>query len=165
MLKVFKRLTEMNLEALMEVYQEGNMERGQEFFPNDSPEAQKIRAEAAFEDYLREDFFRVPRAFYGVWEENETYCCALRMEPYQDGWLLEALETKPACRKQGYAIKLVDAVLKQLPKGSCVYSHVGKRNTASLTTHRRCGFVKALDYAKYVDGTVTQKACTMKIVL
>ena len=165
MLKVLKRLAEINFSELMEVYREGNLMNARERYPDDNPEVQKIKAEGDFEDYLREDFFRVLKAFYAVWEESGSYCSALRIEPYQDGWLLEALETKPACRKQGYAARLVAAVLDQLPKGSCVYSHVGKRNAASLATHRRCGFEIALDYAEYVDGTITQNAYTMKIVL
>ena len=117
------------------------------------------------EEYLREDFFRVKHAFYAVWEENGSYICALRMEPFEDGLLLEALETAPTHRRSGYATKLIEAVLASLPKGSAVYAHVHKRNTASLATHRRCGFTVGLEHAKYVDGTVSHYACTMKIIV
>ena len=162
MLKLFFKLNELDFEQLMAVYEEGNMENAVEFFPDDPPAVQLERAKKAFEEYLREDFFRVSGAFYAVWEETEDYVSALRLEPYGDGWLLEALETKPAYRRMGYAVKLISAGLAQFPQGTHVYSHVGKRNTASMQTHLRCGFQKILDHAKYVDGTVTQYSCTMK---
>lgn len=165
MLKIFYRLKDLDFEKLMDVYEEGNMENAREFYPDEAPEVQLQRAHQDFEDYLREDFFQVNGAYYAVWEEEEVYVCALRMEPYQDGFLLEALETMPACRRKGYSVKLISAVLEQLPGGAIVYSHVSKRNTASMGAHMRCGFEKALDYAKYVDGTVTQYSCTLKITV
>ena len=165
MLKVCYRLNELDLTQLMAVYEEGNMENGKEFFPVEAPEVQLRKAEETFEAYLREDFFHVNGAYYAIWQEEGSYRSALRMEPYQDGWLLEALETHPSNRRMGFATKLITAVLARMPAGSCVYSHVGKRNTASLAAHRHCGFSEYLDYAKYVDGTVTQNSCTMKIIL
>ena len=164
MLRVFTRLAELNFQQLMDVYQEGNRENAMKRYPDDAPTVQICKAEAEFEDYLREDFFCASGAFYAVWEECGRYMSALRMEPYEDGWLLEALETHPAHRRQGWAEKLVNAVLEGFAPGSVIYSHVAKRNTASLSTHKKCGFQIALDYAKYVDGTVTQYACTMKII-
>ena len=161
MLKVFYRLNALDFEKLMAVYEEGNLENAQEFFPHDTPAVQLQRAKESFEDYLRNDFFRVQGAFYAVWEEH-TYVSALRMDPYQDGWLLEALETMPSCRKKGYATRLIAAVLALFPAGTHIYSHVGKNNKASKATHLRCGFQEILDYARYVDGTVTTFSCTMK---
>lgn len=163
MLRVFHRFREMDFEKLMAVYQEGNLENAQAFFPNDLPEVQLNKAQDAFAEYLREDFFRVKGAFYAVWEAENRYISALRMEPFEDGLLLEALETMPGYRRKGYAAKIICAVLKALPAGTTVYSHVHKRNTASLATHRHCGFQEALEYARYVDGTVSRYACTMKI--
>ena len=165
MLKVFRRLKDLDFNKLMAVYEEGNLENGREFYPDDAPSVQLQRAHLAFEEYLREDFFKVPGAFYAVWEEDGTYLSALRMEPYQDGWLLEALETMSKYRKMGHGKRLILAVLSTFPKRSKVYSHVGKRNTASLATHKSCGFRESLDYAKYVDGTVTRYSCTMEISL
>lgn len=165
MIKTFYRLKDMDFEKLMAVYEEGNLENAQQFYPHDSPAVQLQRVHQDFENYLRDDFFRVSGACYAVWEENGAYISALRLEPYQDGLLLEALETMPACRRKGYGAKLILAALAQLPQGTCVYSHVGKRNTASMRTHLRCGFEKILDYAKYVDGTVTQYSCTLKMTV
>lgn len=164
MLRVFHRLQELDFEKLMAVYEEGNLENAQEFYPLDAPAVQLQRAKQDFEDYLRNDFFRVHGAFYGVWEEV-VYISALRMEPYQDGWLLEALETMPSFRKKGYAKKLITAVLALFPQGTHIYSHVGKKNNASKAAHIACGFQEILDYAKYVDGTVTRFSCTMRITV
>ena len=165
MLRVFHRFRKMDFEKLMAVYAQSNEENAMEFYPDDAPHTQLRKVHASFEEYLREDFFRVKHAFYAVWEENGSYICALRMEPFEDGLLLEALETAPTHRRSGYATKLIEAVLASLPKGSAVYAHVHKRNTASLATHRRCGFTAGLDHAKYVDGTVSRYACTMKIIV
>ena len=97
---------------------------------------------------------------YAVWEENGQYISAVRFEPYRDGILLEALETAPEHRGKGYAAKLVCAALLQLQLQK-VYSHVSKKNTASLALHERCGFVKVLDYAAYIDGSVNRNAVTL----
>lgn len=160
MLYIAKVLRDLNFGALMEVYREGNLENAQEFWP-ELPQGQGIlRAEQEFYQYLREDFFSTDGAVYALWQENEKYISALRLEPYRDGLLLEALETAPEYRRRGYAGRLILAVLSQLqPKK--VYSHVSKQNTASLSVHEKCGFQRILDYAVYIDGSVNQRAVTM----
>ena len=163
MLRIFRNFRELNFEKLMAVYQESNQENAQAFFPDDSYAEQQRKAYDSFAEYLRQDFFRVKGAFYAVWAAENCYISALRMEPFEDGLLLEALETMPGHRRKGYAAKIICAVLKALPAGTTVYSHVHKRNAASLATHRHCGFQEALEYARYVDGTVSRYACTMKI--
>ena len=165
MLKIVYRLRDLDFQKLMAVYAQSNGENAKEFYPDDSQDTQIEKVHISFEEYLREDFFRVNGAFYAIWEESGSYISALRMEPYADGLLLEALETAPSHRRAGYASKLILAVLAALPVGSNIYSHVHKRNAASLATHQRCGFREYLDYAKYVDGTVSRYACTMKISL
>lgn len=161
MLKLFHKLRELDFEQLMAVYEEGNRENAVEFFPDDTPDVQLERAKQSFEEYLREDFFRVPGAFYAVWEQGGEYVSALRLEPYEDGWLLEALETKPLERRKGYAAQLIAAAIEKIPNGP-VYSHVGKRNAASMAVHLKCGFIKILDHAKYVDGTITHYSVTLR---
>ena len=88
---------------------------------------------------------------------------ALRIEPYCDGLLLTGLETAPEEREKGYATQLLSAVLEYLrvSSKSIVYSHVIKNNPASLAVHKKCGFVKHLDYAVYVDDSVSQNAYTL----
>lgn len=160
MLIVAKNMKDLSFGKLMEVYCEGNLENGQENWP-DEPEGRQIAlAEQDFYNYLQQIFFKTVGASYLIWEERGQYTCALRLEPYRDGLLLEALETLPAMRQKGYAAKLMlEALLfaEDVP----VYSHVSKRNIPSLRTHEKCGFERILDYAVYADGSVNDKACTL----
>ena len=156
MLLIMKRLEELDFSALMDVYIEGNLEKAEEY-----GDGGLLRAEWEFRDYLREDFFRQQDAFYAVWEEKGKYVSALRLEPHKDGWLLEALETAPDRRRKGYAKMLIGAVLELMGQ-TIVYSHVSKRNEASLRTHYACGFRKCLDYVVYLDGSVSRRAVTLK---
>ena len=156
MLLIAKRLEELDFSALMDIYVEGNLEKAEEY-----GDGGLLRAEREFYDYLREDFFRQQGAFYAVWTEQGSYVSALRLEPYKDGWLLEALETAPDYRKKGYAKALMIAVLEYMDQ-SIIYSHVSKRNEASLRTHYACGFQKHLDHVVYLDGSVTNRAVTLK---
>ena len=156
MLLIAKGLEELDFSALMDIYIEGNREKADEY-----GDGGLLRAEREFYDYLREDFFRQKGAFYAVWTEKGRYVSALRLEHYQDGWLLEALETAPDYRKLGYAKALMAAVLEQMGD-AVVYSHVSKRNEASLRTHYACGFERYLDHVVYLDGSVTNRAVTLR---
>ena len=158
MLLIAKRLAELDFSALMDIYIEGNLEKAEEY-----GDGGLLQAEQEFRDYLREDFFRQREAFYAVWLEKGRYVSALRLEPHEDGWLLEALETAPEYRKQGYAKALMGAVLDQMGQAT-VYSHVSKRNQASLRTHFACGFQKYLDHVVYLDGSVTNRSVTLRYI-
>ena len=154
------KLKDLDFRQLMEIYEEGNLENA-EIFYSDAPQNQWLQlAEDAFYQYLRETFFQTPGAVYAIWTEGGRYVSALRLEPYRDGLLLEALETDPRHRNEGYAAALIRAVLKEL-KGKRVYSHVGKRNAASLAVHEKCGFYRISETAAYIDGSVDNKAYTL----
>lgn len=163
MLRIITSMSQLNPEQLMAVYLESNQENGKVVFTDSNSDVQLRRAEDSFLTYLREDFFCQPGAFYAVWVADGVYKSALRMEPYLDGFLVEALETAPADRRKGYASDLVRAVLAFLRTKNCntVYSHVSKRNQASLKLHLKCGFVQISDSAVYIDGTVTQNSVTL----
>ena len=167
MLKLFSSLREIDTQQLMAVYIEGNRENGAENYPEASEQMQIQKAEEDFISYLREDFFQRKDTVYAVWEIEKRYRAALRLEPYKDGLLLEALETAPENRRQGHAFALINAVLSNLRGGKykIVYSHINKRNLPSFGVHKKCGFIKIADSATYVDGTITQRACTMVIKL
>ena len=161
MLKFAKRLGELNFGALMEVYEEGNLENGALRYPNLPENEQLLRAREDFYAYLKDHFFPEPGAVCAVWEENGRYVSALRLEPYEDGLLLEALETAPGARGRGYAKQLVMAVLSTLGSQT-VYSHVSKKNAASLAVHKACGFQRISEHAAYIDGSVSANACTLR---
>lgn len=76
-------------------------------------------------------------AVEGVWVS------ALRLYFVKDGFCyIEALETHPDYRKRGYAAQLLFSVINVLKdEGSFMLCGcVHKRNTASLATHKKCGF-------------------------
>ncbi len=159
MLTVAKNMKELDFLGLMEIYIEGNRENGADLFPEEPAPRQLQLAEEDFRDYLRHDFFRVPGAVYYIWQERGISVSALRLEPYQDGLLLEALETRPDCRRRGYAERLLRAVLARV-EGK-VYSHVHKKNVPSLAIHEKCGFRRISEMATYVDGSVNDRCCTL----
>lgn len=167
MLQLFYKLKDLSFGKLMTLYSESNCLNAKELYSELDMNAALLKVEEAFYQYLHDDFFPTTGAIYAVWEENGIYISALRLESYRDGLLLEALETHPEYRNKGFAKKLINDVLKNLKKqGSVVlYSHVSKRNTASLKTHFSCGFQKISEEASYIDGSVTDRACTMKYVL
>ena len=158
MLLIARSMREIDFSQLMAVYEEGNLENAGELYP-DLPIGQKLlHAEQDFYQYLHHDFFTAEGAYYAIWQEKDIYVSALRIEPYKDGVLLEALETHPQHRRQGFAERLIRAVL---PMEKKIYSHVGKRNAASLRVHEKCGFQRVSEQAVYIDGSVNNKCCTL----
>ncbi len=155
MVKYIKRLQDLDFSMLMHVYEETNLEFGGAFG--------QLEAEQAFYQYLRDVFFRTDGAFYAVWIEADCYVCALRIEPYRNGYILAGLETMPSKRCEGYATMLVKAVaehlLEELPN-TIIYAHIKKNNLPSQRVHIRCGFQKTADSAAYIDGSVSSDAYT-----
>lgn len=159
MLILAAKLHEISFAALMAVYEEGNRENGALMNPELSENQQILNAEQSFYQYLQESFFPTKGAVYAIWEEGGVYMSALRLEPYEDGLLLEALETAPAYRRKGYAEKLIRSVQEKFLQK--IYSHVSKHNTPSLAVHEKCGFRQILDHARYIDGSVARNAVTL----
>ena len=134
MLIVARNVTDLRVFALAEVYDLDSIDEGQDFY-----------------GFLCEDFF--PDGICCVWEENGRYVAALRLQRWQDGYLLEGLQTHREHRGRGYAAKLVCAALETL-KMKKVYSHIRRDNAPSVAVHTACGFQKILDHATYLDGSV-----------
>ncbi len=148
MLKVMRSIAELHLEQLLSVYAGSN--KGDDW-------------ERSFLSYLREDFFQKKNACYCVWTVEGVYRSVLRLEPYRDGLLLQAVETAPAARKRGYGFALVKGALEYFSNTNykCIYSHINKRNIPSLKLHKKCGFQEVSDSAVLLDGTVTTNFCTL----
>ena len=134
MLIVAKDVSDLRVFTLAEVYDMYTLDEGQDFYC-----------------FLSEDFF--PDGICCVWEENGRYVAALRLQRWQDGYLLEGLQTHREHRGRGYATKLVSAALETL-KMEKVYSHIRRDNGPSIAVHTACGFQKILDHATYLDGSV-----------
>ena len=159
----FYSLNELNFEALMAVYEEGNVANGAERFPEESAMMQKRLAEQDFEDYLRQAFFRQPGAAYCVYMENDSYITAARVEPFDNGYLISGLETRPDFRRKGYGRKLMENLISACKREGNLplYSHVSQRNFASMQLHLQCGFRVFKDSARYLDGSVHSDSKTL----
>lgn len=125
-----------------------------------------LQAQQDFYVFVR-FFLRECNGIYAVWTERDLYVSALRLEPYRDGLLLEALETAPTERGKGYATALINAVILHLKENGYtkIYSHVDKNNLSSLAVHQRCGFERIMEHAVYADGSVLCSSCTLCKIL
>ena len=152
-------LQQLKYGELMQVYEEGNRENGQAHYPKCEPNVQLLQAEQDFYAYLRDGFFNRPGDRYCIWEDRGHYVSALRLQRYQDGLLLEALETHPDYRGRGYAKSLIQAAL-DISEKEKIYSHISPRNKPSVAVHRACGFRKILNYSVYADGSTNSNCDT-----
>lgn len=161
-LKVIRSMKELPFGHLMAVYAESNAEAGRQRWPEETPERGIDLAEQDFYEYLRQSFFRIPGAVYCLWLVEGACVSALRLEPWKDGLLLTGLETAPDRRNRGYACALIRGVQAHLGQQGSVklYSHIHKRNTASIHTHEKCGFRKISDMAVYIDGSANSQGAT-----
>ena len=129
---------------LMDVYAESNLENTDFFCPEEPDKEAAVRmVESGFLDFLKNEFFKEPQAICWVLEEDGVWVSALRICRIPEGpYYLEALETRPDRRRQGYGVRLLSEVLDAMkaegPFRLC--DCVGKKNAASLKTHEKCGF-------------------------
>ena len=157
MLLIFRKMSGINFAQLMDVYSETIVRLGRRDYPNKDEHEQHFLAEQEQYQYFLDCMSC--GAVCAVWAPEGLYRSALRLEPYNDAYLLTALETTPAMRRKGYAEALVRAVLNAF-SDMPIYSHVARANRASIALHKKCGFSKHLDYATYLDGSVSAQAVT-----
>lgn len=152
MLCCYSSVAELNVRQLMDVYDQ-SLSDGVDLG------IARLNKERDFLNDLYA-FFSCDDAKLYTWQQGEKYCAALRLEPYRDGFLISCLETAPHQRRAGYGSSLLRSVIKKVTKP--VYVHIEKCNKASISLHMKCDFVKILDHAVYVDGSVYQSSCTMR---
>lgn len=162
MLTVIRSMKELCFGQLMDVYAQTNRATARERWSSEPESYGVALAEQDFYNYLDTGFFRTLGASYCVWQENGCYVSALRLEPWRDGLLVEALETAPERRNRGYAYALLRSVQAYLGEQGTVrlYSHISKRNNASIAVHEKCGFRKIANMAAYLDGSVDARSGT-----
>jgi GNAT superfamily N-acetyltransferase len=162
MLKIFRSLKGLNKAQLLIVYEQSIRQEGKQRYPSLPDNLQCLRAEEDFCAFL-DLFLADKQSIYAVWAPDGVYRAALRIEAYRDGFLLSGLETALEGRHKGYATALIKETQKHLSELGPykLYSHVGKANTASLHVHRKCGFIRVLEHAEYVDGSVFHNVCTL----
>ena len=160
MLVIARSMQELRWEEICQIYEEGFRLRGKQAYPFLTENEQILRTQEDTYIYLQDEFYSQNGAYYAFWVEDGRWICALRMRPYQKGLLLDALETAPAYRNQGFAQKLLREVLLQIPADTCVYSRILRRNKASVRVHLRCGFQKHKPFAVFLDGSFHTDADT-----
>lgn len=136
--------TDLEERKLMDIYAESNFENTDYFYPDETDKEVAVsKVESGFLDFLRDEFFKQTKATYWVFAENGEWISALRTCEIQAGlFYLEALETKPDYRKNGYGSFLLSGVLEAMKADGSfrLCDCVSKKNTASLKTHEKCGF-------------------------
>ena len=164
MLKIYNCLADIDFRQLMDVYEEWNRINGKSVYGKFPANLQMLYSEQDFYAYLVE-FFREPSARYAVWIHDGRYVSALRLEAYNNGLLLNALETRLDTRNCGFAKMLIKSVLNDLrSKGSGVlYSHIQKNNAISIRAYLSCGFSVFSDSAVYLDGTIRPDSYSLSL--
>ena len=143
---------------LMDVYSESNYENTDYFFPDEADKNVAVKkVENGFLDFLKTEFFTRPGNVYWVLEKDGIWISALRTSEIQNSlYYIEALETRPDHRGRGYASQLLTGVIGALQQGGPfrLCDCVGKRNAASLRTHKKCGFAVISDAGyDYLSGS------------
>ena len=161
MIKIISSFKELDIGQLTHVCEESIRINGRESYPGLSENMQILQSEQDFYESVKL-YFGDNAAIFAVWMSEGVYVAALRIEPYADGFLLSCLETAPEMRRRGYAAALIQGTVSCLSQqGGKLYSHVDKKNTASLNLHMACGFERILEHAVYLDGSVYHSSCTL----
>ena len=149
MLKIVNRFCDLDIDRILLVYEEQFSGRS------------KLTKDDFCEDWML--FFRDKHNVCCIWETEATFKACLRIEPYRDGALITCLETAPQDRGPGHATALINAVKDYLKQQNCsaMYVHILENNKVSMHTHRKAGFTKYSDVAHLVDGTISQRYCTL----
>lgn len=146
MLLRIKNFNDIDKRKLMAIYSEGNKENADYFYPQTEDRTEAVeKVETDFCNYIKNEFFSGQNVYYVLECENE-WVSALRLYRIEDNfYYIEALETAPKFRRKGYATQLLNGVIKDLQaEGSFkLCDCVSKKNTASLNTHKKCGFIIA----------------------
>ena len=136
---------QVNKRKLMDVYRESNTENTSYFYPDVSNKDEALqKVECDYLDYIENDFLADSKNQYMVLEHDGIWVCALRLYCVHDRlYFIEALETHPSYRGKGYAAQLLADVIDLLKSRGdyTIRDCVDKKNTASLLTHQKAGFV------------------------
>ena len=169
MLKEYKTMTPEEMYTLVhEIYIEGSTENARENYPDRADLTDAIKEEEALFVAFLQKFFSSPDNTYYVLEENGIPVSAARLSKIDDFYYLEALETPPAYRKSGYASRLLNEIIALLHERGAVDIRdcVSKTNTASLATHKKCGFSIAEENGMcYLSNTINEKTYGMRYVI
>ena len=165
MLLVLQSPEKLDVPALLAIYRESALENCQGMFPAENFSTSLKQYEAGYAAFMRKEFFTQPGRFWMIETADGLWASALRLLPLEEPntWMIEALETHPDHRRKGYGAQLLADTIRFMEEthGSVtLLSGVGKRNTASLQTHLRSGFVREKE-TWTEDGETSDRTCTM----
>lgn len=138
------KIGEIDLEKLMDIYEESNWENLSMVESNLAEKTdkntlyQKVRQ--AYKAYIKNDFLKEGKNLLAILIDGEKYLAGLRIYDEGDFYLLEALETNPSHRRCGYGERLVREVVKSLASGKEIRAEVSLLNKKSLALHKKVGF-------------------------
>lgn len=139
-----KKIGEIDLEKLMDIYEESNWENLSMVESNPGEKTDKNtlyqKVIQAYKAYIKNDFSKEGKNLLAILIDGEKYLAALRIYDEGDFYLLEALETNPANRRCGYGERLLREVVKALESGKKIRSEVSFLNKKSLHLHEKVGF-------------------------
>lgn len=158
MLEFVSAMSSINIGELKAIYCHQIADCARNHYGHQEINLQYLNAEQDFFEDLKQ-FLRIEGARYALWRSQGRCVAAMRLEPYLDGILITDLETAPEERCKGYATQLLMAVRYAYPDMT-LYSHIAFRNMQAIHLHQRCGFIKHLDYAIFVDGSIFADHCT-----
>lgn len=149
MLLTMTDLSEIDRCQLMDVYREANLENAAYFEPKTQDFTQAVRrCEDRFWSFLQQSFFTGLGRAYWVLEQNGVWVSALRTTEIEPRlFYLEALETHPDYRRQGFASALLRGLLQSLAANGPfeLRDCVRRTNLPSIRAHLNAGFVIAAD--------------------
>lgn len=158
MLEFASTMSKISIAELKDIYCQQIAAQGRKYYGHQKTNLQYLNAEQDFYEDLKQ-FLRIDGARYALWRTQGRCVAAMRLEPYLDGMLITDLETAPNERCKGYATQLLEAV-RQEYSDTDLYAHIACRNLQAVRVHQRCGFVKHLNYAIFVDGSAFADHCT-----
>ena len=133
MIHYFATFSAIDSKQLMAIYKGSN-----------EKDAQRLdNYEAAFLDFIRDEFLSLPNSTYAVYAEHDIYFSAARLIHFDQNIVyLEAFETDPFYRKQVYTKKLIEQLKVDLIRQGVreLRSNVSYSNERSLSLHKACGF-------------------------
>lgn len=138
------KISGIDLEKLMDVYEESNLENlsmvksDYGHISDKNILYQKVRE--SYKSYIKNEFLKNGNNYLAIIKDDKDYLAALRLYDEGDFYLLEALETKPEYRRRGYGESLLREVISILKKGSQIRSEVSILNKKSLGLHKKIGF-------------------------
>lgn len=138
------RISGIDLEKLMDVYEESNLENlsmvmsDYGHISDKNILYQKVRE--SYKSYIKNEFLKNGNNYLAIIKDDKDYLATLIIYDEGDFFLLEALETNPAHRRCGYGEYLVREVISILEKGIEIRSEVGISNKKSLNLHKKLGF-------------------------